>query len=101
MISGFVILWTAFNRSPGQFVLARLCRLYPSYWICVVITSGVLVMAGETLSWGRLAANLTMFQHWFGLQSIDQVYWTLFVELKFYGLVFILMVCRQLPRIER
>jgi peptidoglycan/LPS O-acetylase OafA/YrhL len=101
MISGFVILWTAFNRSPGEFVLARLCRLYPSYWICVLITSGVLALAGGPPSWRQIAANLTMFHHLFGFDSIDEVYWTLFVELKFYGLVFILLACRQLPRIER
>jgi len=101
MISGFVIFWTAFNRSPGEFVLARLCRLYPSYWVCVLITSGVLALAGGAPSWPQIAANLTMFHHLFGFNSIDEVYWTLFIELKFYGLVFILLACRQLPRIER
>lgn len=101
MISGFVILWTAFNRSPGEFVLARLCRLYPSYWICVLITSAVLALAGGPPSWGQIVTNLTMFHHLFGFDSIDEVYWTLFIELKFYGLVFILLACRQLPRMER
>ena len=101
MISGFVILWTAFNRSPGQFVLARLCRLYPSYWVCVLITSGVLALAGGAPPWRQIATNLTMFHHWFGFASIDEVYWTLFIELKFYGLMFILLACRQLSRIER
>ena len=101
MISGFVILWTAFNRTPGEFVLARFCRLYPSYWICVLITSGVLALAGGPPSLGQIATNLTMFHHLFGFDSIDEVYWTLFIELKFYGLVFILLACRQRPRIER
>jgi peptidoglycan/LPS O-acetylase OafA/YrhL len=101
MISGFVILWTAFNRSPGQFVLARFCRLYPSYWICVLITSAVLALAGGAPPWRQIVANLTMFHHLFGYESVDQVYWTLFVELKFYGLVFALLLFRQLPQIER
>jgi peptidoglycan/LPS O-acetylase OafA/YrhL len=101
MISGFVILWTAFNRSPGQFVLARLCRLYPSYWVCVLTTSAVLALAGGAPPWWQIVTNLTMFHHLFGFASIDQVYWTLFVELKFYGLVFILLLFRQLPQVER
>jgi peptidoglycan/LPS O-acetylase OafA/YrhL len=101
MISGFVILWTAFNRTPGQFVLARLCRLYPSYWICVLITSAVLGMAGGPLPWQQSVANLTMLHHLFGYESVDEVYWTLFIELKFYALVFLLLLFRQLPRIER
>lgn len=101
MISGFVILWTAFNRTPGQFVLARLCRLYPSYWICVLITSAVLGIAGGAPPWRQIVANLTMMHHLFGYESVDEVYWTLFIELKFYALVFTLLLFRQLPRIER
>ena len=101
MISGFVILWTAFNRSPGQFVLARFCRLFPSYWVCVLITSAVLGAAGGAPPWRQIVANLTMCHHLFGFESVDEVYWTLFIELKFYGLVFALLLFRQLPRIER
>jgi peptidoglycan/LPS O-acetylase OafA/YrhL len=101
MISGFVILWTAYNRSPGQFVLARFCRLFPSYWVCVLITSAVLGLAGGAPPWRQVVTNLTMLHHLFGYDSIDEVYWTLFVELKFYALVFILLLFRQLPRIEQ
>jgi peptidoglycan/LPS O-acetylase OafA/YrhL len=101
MISGFVILWTAFNRSPGQFALARFCRLFPSYWVCVLITSAVLGAAGGAPPWREILANLTMCQHLFGYESVDEVYWTLFIELKFYVLVFMLLLFRQLPQIER
>jgi peptidoglycan/LPS O-acetylase OafA/YrhL len=101
MISGFVILWTASNRTAGQFVLARLCRLYPSYWICVLITSAVLSVGGGGPSWRQIVANLTMLHHLFGYDSVDEVYWTLFIELKFYALISILLLCRQLQRIER
>ncbi len=101
MISGFVILWTAFNRSPGQFALARFCRLFPSYWVCVLITSAVLGAAGGAPSWRQILANLTMCQHLFGYDSVDEVYWTLFIELKFYALVFMLLLFRQLQQIER
>jgi peptidoglycan/LPS O-acetylase OafA/YrhL len=101
MISGFVILWTAFNKSPRDFVLARFTRLYPTYWVCMLITSGVLILAGDVVPWKRIAANLTMVQHLFGFSSIDPVYWTLFIELKFYALVLALLVCRQLRHVER
>jgi len=100
MISGFVILWTAFNKSPRDFVLARLTRLYPTYWICVLITSAVLIALGATIPWKMIVANLTMVQHLFGYPSVDQVYWTLFVELKFYGLVLALLLCRQIKHVE-
>ena len=101
MISGFVILWTAYNKSPREFVLARFSRLYPSYWVCVLVTSGVLALAGSPVPWKAIFANLTMVQHLFGFRSVDPVYWTLFVELKFYGLVLLLFLCGQRDRIER
>jgi len=101
MISGFVILQTASNRTPGDFVLARLCRLYPSFWVCVLITSAVFGLAGGAPPASQILANLTMMYQLLGFKAIEEVYWTLFVELKFYVLVFILMACHQLPRIER
>jgi peptidoglycan/LPS O-acetylase OafA/YrhL len=101
MISGFVILWTAFNKSPRDFVLARFTRLYPTYWICMLITSGVLILAGSVVPWKRIVANLTMVQHLFGFKAVDPVYWTLFIELKFYALVLALLLCRQLRHVER
>src|SRR5688572_29637953 len=39
MISGFVILMTAQNRSGLQFVNSRIARLYPSFWICVLLSA--------------------------------------------------------------
>jgi len=39
MISGFVILWTARDRTPSGFVLSRITRLYPEFWIGVRLRS--------------------------------------------------------------
>jgi peptidoglycan/LPS O-acetylase OafA/YrhL len=96
MISGFVILQTASNRTPGDFVLARLCRLYPSFWVCVLITSAVFGLAGSAPPASQILANLTMMYQLLGFKALEDVYWTLFVEL-----IFILMAFHQLPRIER
>lgn len=101
MISGFVICWTAFKKSPGSFVIARACRLYPTYWVCVLVTSAMLAIEGDRLSASTIAANLSMIAPQLGRPYVDEVYWTLFVELKFYALVYILLLCRQRARIER
>ena len=41
VISGFVILMSAWGRTSGQFVVSRIARLYPAYWASVVILGGL------------------------------------------------------------
>jgi len=94
VISGFVILMTAWQRPIQDFVASRISRLYPAYWTCVLLTALVLLTDGA--HWFRssdVLINLTMLQEAFGVQHIDGVYWTLWVEMRFYALmaVFILV----------
>lgn len=98
MISGFVVLMSAWGRSVPAFIASRVGRLYPAYWFAVVLTA-VLVYANRSLffEWPELTApevalNLTMFQEGFGVVPLDGVYWTLWVELKFYILLGLMMV---------
>ncbi|MEL7088998.1 MAG: acyltransferase, partial [Planctomycetota bacterium] len=46
-------------------------------------------------------ANLTMFAPAFGQDFIDGVYWTLVYELKFYLMVFLLLLLGQQKRLEK
>lgn len=102
IISGFVILWSSHGRTPAEFVASRIARLYPSLWICVLLTSAVLAAAGRTaeVSPRIIALNLTMVPGILGAPYVDGVYWTLFVELKFYVLVFAVLLLRLMDRIE-
>lgn len=101
MISGFVIAYTAFNKTASQFVISRVSRLYPTFWICVLITTSILTLAGQHIGLGMLLANLSMIPSAVGQPMIDTVYWTLFCEIKFYFLMFLLIVLRQTQKIER
>jgi peptidoglycan/LPS O-acetylase OafA/YrhL len=88
VISGFVILMTAWHRPIRDFVSSRISRLYPAYWVCVLLTAAVLLVDGAR--WFRASdvlINLSMLQEAFGVQHIDGVYWTLWVEMRFYALV--------------
>src|SRR5699024_4925121 len=38
-ISGFVILMSVWGRTPRQFIASRVSRLYPAFWIAVLLTS--------------------------------------------------------------
>src|SRR5690625_4448807 len=90
VISGFVILMTAWGRDVPHVVASRVARLYPSYWVAVIATSVLLLWLwpeGKNITVGQAAVNLTMFQALFEVGHVDGVYWTLWTELRFYLLI--------------
>lgn len=92
IISGFVILMSAWGKPTAHFVASRIARLFPAYWAAVLITGvGFYWLAGWGVNGARVAANLTMLQTPFGVKNIDGAYWTLWVELCFYILVGLLL----------
>ncbi len=95
LLSGFVIFFSTEGRTVGQFVAARVSRLYPAYWAAVILTSILLVyiapQLGRNLSLTQILTNLTMVQSFFGVAHVDGVYWTLPVELLFYTMIALLI----------
>ena len=55
---------------------------------------------GETLSLSTILVNLTMIPQYLGAAYVDGVYWTLGVEIKFYVLVWGLILLRQIRFME-
>jgi peptidoglycan/LPS O-acetylase OafA/YrhL len=97
IISGFVILLSAEDGKPRQFVVSRFVRLFPAYWLCVCLTAGAAVLFNQPafqVSWAHFFVNLTMLQNGFDVPLVDGVYWTLWIELKFYALVLIMVWLR-------
>lgn len=101
VISGFVVFMSAWGRRPGQFAVSRVTRLYPAYWLGVVLTTVVVIAFGQGASeamdpsyitWDRFATNLTMMQSYANVVPIDGVYWTLACEVAFYLLILVLTV---------
>lgn len=103
LISGFVITWSAQGRTVGEFALARWKRLYPMFWIGVLMTLAVIVATGRRSDLVRpavIAANLTMLPGRFGQPALDVVYWTLAIELKLYVCIAILIAAKQMRHLE-
>ena len=103
-LSGFVILLTLERtRHPADFIVSRASRLYPAYWAAIAITT-LFVMIGPLPDLRRslpvILLNLTMLEGFVGAPYVDGVYWTLAIELAFYGCMFLLCLLRGLPRIE-
>lgn len=104
IISGFVIYWTL-NRveKPADFLVSRFSRLYPVYWMAVIITFTVVLvfgLPGKQVPFGSAVTNLMMFHEYFNIPHVDGVYWTLTVELTFYFWAFTLYLLKQLDRAE-
>jgi peptidoglycan/LPS O-acetylase OafA/YrhL len=92
-ISGFVVLLSAWDRTPRSFVISRAVRLYPAYWIAVTLTAAVSVAFSKgrfPVSLPQYLANLTMFNSLPNIQNVDVVYWTLWAEVRFYALILVL-----------
>lgn len=95
LVSGFVICMSAWGRGVGDFAVSRISRLFPAYWAAVAFTSLVLFLSPEVRAVGRFSdvmVNLSMLQGGVGVANIDDAYWTLFVELKFYVLFAIVVM---------
>jgi peptidoglycan/LPS O-acetylase OafA/YrhL len=94
VISGFVICMSSWGRTPGQFVVSRISRLYPAYWCAIaLIVARIALIPMQTHSIASLIkprivlANLTMMPASLHVGLLDGVAWTLSVEAHFYLLM--------------
>lgn len=95
VISGFVILMTAWGRTLPDFIGSRAGRLLPAYWTGVLLTGLLLLVIWpdrKPVTIPQIGINLTMLQTGFGVTHVDGVYWTLWAELRFYILIGIFMI---------
>ncbi|CNE28714.1 Uncharacterized protein conserved in bacteria [Mycobacterium tuberculosis] len=95
LISGFVILMSAWNCRPGDFAISRIVRIYPAYWFSVLLSVALYLVFDSAAPFRpdkpdpvlRLLPNLTMLQEAIHVESLEVVYWVLWVELRFYVLI--------------
>lgn len=101
-ISGYVIVPTVVGPQGAgtrDFVIKRFFRLFPPFWLSMAVAAyTVWYLFGRTLTWPIVAANATMVPVEWGLPQMMGHYWTLEVELIFYGLVLALFWMGHLHR---
>jgi peptidoglycan/LPS O-acetylase OafA/YrhL len=100
IISGFLITDSIYSNSSKSFVIKRIFRLYPVYWISIFLTIITYYISSQFPSYLDIKVvvfNLSMFQRFFGVKDIDGAYWTLAVELIFY---FILILIKYFNRLN-
>lgn len=93
IISGFVITLSISNSNAIEFIKSRIIRLYPSYWICVILTTIITLffINYNLITTKQFLWNMTMLNGYINIPYIDGAYWSLFVEIKFYVIIFLIL----------
>jgi len=104
MISGFVIVMTLErSRTVAEFMVARFARLYPAYWLCLAMTTTVIILFPEpvqSISASQVVSNVTMGNLYLGWQPVETVYWSLAIELGFYAMMAVVFAMNRLRDVE-
>ena len=93
------------NRSAWQFAKGRVKRIYPLYWMAIILITAITYL--PTLSktqpdFFQILASITMFPTAFDQGWIDGAHWFMLIEIQFYLLIFALLklrVGKHLPTI--
>ncbi|MCT4654804.1 MAG: acyltransferase [Cohaesibacter sp.] len=109
-ISGFVIFLTLErSKNAADFAVKRFARLWPTLFLCSVLTFATLLLIPDL--WSRKALDflpsltlihpeiLNKLVPWLEVSWIDGAYWSLFAELQFYILaaLFYFYAPKRLP----
>jgi peptidoglycan/LPS O-acetylase OafA/YrhL len=94
VISGFVIAYSAEGRTPADFAIARVSRIYPAFLFCMTVTFLVALAIGAPrfeVTVTQWFANLLIVSPFLKQPFMDGAYWSIVNEITFYGWVFVLM----------
>jgi len=98
ILSGYLISFSIEKKLLFEFIVSRIARLYPAFWVSVIITSLATVYLGDgrySVSLPKFLANLTMLNKLFGIKPVDGAYWYLYVLLKLYLLMAMFIIFRK------
>ncbi|MGO1319164.1 MAG: acyltransferase family protein [Galactobacter sp.] len=93
IISGLVVFRSLEGRSTARFAGSRIGRIAPAFWLSVLIAGPLQLFFFDykDLDWGDIWMNLTLVGPPIfgeisgdGFSWVDTVYWTLWIEARFY-----------------
>ncbi|MBU6119527.1 acyltransferase family protein [Hymenobacter siberiensis] len=111
IISGYVVLMSAYKKSVRQFFLSRVTRLYPAFWVSCTLTflvvswdyahsGGAGLLHQLKVGTKLYAYNMTMLEEFFSYFPLDGSYWTLSYEIVFYFLISVLIGYGLMKRLD-
>lgn len=90
LLSGFLtVMNLRENETLGSFILRRAIKLYPVYWVSIILTTIVMfmILPEKLRTFETIIVNFTMLQDFLGFKAVDGVYWTLTIEIMFYAFI--------------
>lgn len=103
ILSGYVIAQSAVGKTGVRFAVDRFVRLFPTLWVCILLTCLVWYLSSypdKTIDFYIFISSFTLLNSIFDLPYADGVYWTLFEELKFYFLIWLLVSLKLFSRVK-
>ncbi|MCJ2188604.1 acyltransferase family protein [Novosphingobium beihaiensis] len=99
VISGFVILMSAENKSASAFLIGRVTRIAPGLWFFTLLSAAI-VLARGVLAPGELSVRVLRSMVLFPAGPwVDGAVWTLVAEALFYAAVLVLIRMDMIRRI--
>lgn len=101
IISGFVIAYSAEGRTAIEFSIARFSRIYPTFVFCMTLTFLAILIWGAPhfdATFTQWLANLFIAAPALGQPYVDTSYWSLVIEVVFYGWVAVFIAIGLFPR---
>ena len=96
VISGFVIAFSAEKATARSFLRSRILRLVPAVLVCAPVTAMAAILTGTYgVKHGALVVALSWLFPPYGPWP-DSTYWTLPIEIVFYGTVLALLWLRRI-----
>ena len=96
VVSGYLILMST-NRSAWQFAKGRVKRIYPLYWMAIILITAITYLPSLSKTqpdFLQILASITMFPTAFDQGWIDGAHWFMLIEIQFYLLIFVLLKLR-------
>ncbi len=94
-ISGFVLLKSIRGdrkTATRTFFTRRFFRLFPPYWVSVILGVFAMSLMGREIPFDAVVANITMLPQFFDKEMVLGLYWTLEAELFFYFIGWVLFL---------
>ncbi|MFK0684476.1 acyltransferase [Ochrobactrum sp. BD67] len=104
IISGYVIAYSAEGQRPWTFMIARFTRIYPTFLMMMTLTAATIWLSSNPLfhvSMRQYLANTIIFSKLLGEPFVDGAYWSIVLEVIFYGWIFIILALGQFQNILR
>ncbi len=89
LIAGYLARISRNKRTSKQYIINRLFRMYPEYWIILFLTCilSILLVDDNNLSVGTILCNMTLFNEFMGIDGITGGTWMLPILICFYLII--------------